>query len=74
VSAEWDFEGYGKFSVKGIVKSVNSTGSSVMLNTTYTFKKAGTYFVTLRGISQRKANDTPFARIQNLERVRVVVK
>lgn len=74
VSAAWDFEGDGKFPGKGILKSINSTGSRVKLSTTYTFRKAGTYFVTLRGISQRTADVTPFARIQNLERVRVIVK
>ena len=74
ISAEWDFEGEGTFPVKETLKPINSTGSNVSLKTTYTFKKAGTYFVTLRGISQRNADETPFAKIQNLERVRVVVK
>ena len=43
--------------------------------TTYTFKKAGMYFPTLSVASQRDGDaKTPFARIQNLDRVSVVVK
>ena len=39
------------------------------------FEKPGTYFVALRAISQRQGDKTtPYARIQNMDRVRVVVK
>jgi hypothetical protein len=42
---------------------------------THAFAKPGTYFATLRAISQRQGDaKTPYARIQNLARVRVVVK
>ena len=61
----------GKFPVKATFKKDNK----VTITTTYTFTKAGTYFPTLRIASQREGDDkTPFARIQNLDRVRVVVK
>jgi hypothetical protein len=47
----------------------------VTLKTTYAFSKPGTYFPTLRAVSKRQGDGkTPFARIQNLGRVRVVVK
>lgn len=53
----------------------NKTGSRVTLKTIYTFSKPGTYFVTLKGVSQRQGDATdPFTRIQNLARVRMVVE
>jgi len=71
VSAEWDFEGAGTFSVVEKLK----TGDRVSLKATHTFSKPGTYFSTLRVAAQREGDSTiPFARIQNLGRVRVVVK
>ena len=73
VSAEWDFEGAGDFPVK--VRIARPYAARVSLRTTYTFAKPGTYFPTLRAASQRHGDDaTPFARIQNLDRVRVVVR
>ena len=75
VAAEWDFEEAGTFPVEGKFISTNKTGSHVTLKKTYTFSKVGTYFTTLRVISQREGDaKTPYARIQNLERVRVVIK
>lgn len=72
VAADWDFAGSGTFPVTG---KITQAASRVMLKTTYTFSQAGTYFPTLRAVSQRQGDaDTPFARIQNLGRVRVVVK
>ncbi|GAB4018972.1 hypothetical protein GCM10028808_55080 [Spirosoma migulaei] len=75
ISAEWDFDGAGTFPVKGKIIPSGNTGSSVSLKTAYTFSKAGTYFPTLRVTSQRQGDaKTPFGRIINLGRVRVVVK
>jgi hypothetical protein len=75
VSADWDFEGDGTFPEAGKLKLVDKTGSRATLNTTYKFTRPGTYFATLRAVSQRQGDtNTPFARIQNLDRVRVVVK
>ena len=75
VAAEWDFEGSGKFPIAGKFALTNKTGSRATLTATYTFSKPGTYFPSLRVTSQRQGDaKTPYARIQNLGRVRVVVK
>lgn len=75
VAAQWDFEGKGTFDVLGKLIPDNENVNRVTLKTSYKFSKAGIYFVTLRAISQRQGNTkTDFARIQNLDRVRVVVK
>ena len=71
VSADWDFEGAGTFPIHSKIKN----GKITRLKTNYTFSKPGTHFPTLRVASQREgATQTPFARIQNLDRVRVVIK
>jgi hypothetical protein len=74
VSAEWDFEGTGAFSVSE--KMVTSKGAGPMtLKSSHAFSRPGTYFVTLRVSSQRRGDEkTPYTRINNLDRVRVVVK
>ncbi len=70
VSADWDFEGGGTFPVSSKIKN-----DKLHLKTRYTFLKPGTYFPTLRIAVQREGSaETAFARIQNLDRVRVVVK
>jgi hypothetical protein len=71
VSAQWDFEGAGTFSIDEKI----TPASSIKLKTTHTFSKPGTYFTTLRVTSQRQGDaKTLYTRIQNLDRVRVVVK
>jgi hypothetical protein len=73
--AGWSFETSGTFPIKGEITPSDKTGSRVALKTTYTFSKKGTYFPTLRVASQREGDArTTFTRIQNLDRVRVVVK
>lgn len=75
VAAEWDFEGNGTFPVKEKLKSEQKSGERITLKATHTFSRPGTYFVTLKGVSQRQGDATdPFTRIQNLDRVRVIVK
>lgn len=75
VSAEWDFEGAGTFAVEGKLIPDGKNSLRVTLKTTHVFKKPGTYFTTLRGISQREGDaKTAYARIQNLARVRIVVQ
>lgn len=75
ISAEWDFEGLGTFPVSSELTAENSKGTKTIIKTTYTFHKPGTYFVTLRATSQREGDaQTPYARIKNLGRVRVVVR
>lgn len=78
ISAEWDFDGTGKFALKQGIKQAgaNTTENQVKLSTVHAFSKPGTYYVALRATSQRDA-ETPFASftcIHNLGRVRVVVK
>ena len=73
VSAEWDFDGSGAFAEKA--KLPGGSGSSLTLTTRHSFTAPGTYFPALRIASERKGNAaTPYARIQNLGRVRVVVE
>ncbi|MDB5279630.1 MAG: hypothetical protein JWR61_4585 [Ferruginibacter sp.] len=71
----WIFDKSASFPVKATLTPADKTGSRVTLKTTYTFSKPGTYFPTLRVASQRQGDTkTLFTRIQNLDRVRVVVK
>ncbi|MDF0541659.1 hypothetical protein PX699_04860 [Sphingobium sp. H39-3-25] len=72
IAAEWDFEGAGAFAVTSPLKRGLKVASVTI---THRFDKPGTYFPALRGISQRQGDaKTAFGRIQNLGRVRVVVK
>jgi hypothetical protein len=72
VAAEWDLLGAGDYPVAG---ELAAPGASVTVRTTYTYSKPGTYFPVLRATSQRDGDSrTPYARVQNLGRVRVVVK
>jgi hypothetical protein len=73
VEAEWDFEGKGDYPVLGKFQS-DAAGTRATVSTTYSFSKPGTYFPALRAASQRRPDGTPYARIENLARVRVVVK
>jgi hypothetical protein len=73
VAAEWDFEGAGNYPVAA--QLTNTDSSRVAMQATYSFSNPGTYFPVLRATSQREGDSkTPYARIQNLGRVRVVVK
>lgn len=75
VSAEWDFEGAGTFPIKQKNIVFDKKTGRATVKTTYKFTKSGTYFPTVRVASQREGDTkTAFARIQNLDRVRVVVK
>ena len=72
VAAEWDFDGAGAFPVSSRV----ATGAKrVTVKVTHRFDRPGTYFPALRGVSQRGSDPrTPYARLANLGRVRVVVE
>jgi hypothetical protein len=75
VAAEWDFEGVGTFPITTKFKWTDKSASRYTVKTTYKFTKSGTYFPTLKVTSQRQGDaKTPFTRVQNLGRVRVVVK
>ena len=72
VDADWDFEGAGDYPVPG--PRFDGSQWSVRLTAEHTFAEPGTYFPALRVTAQRQGKvDTPFARVQNLGRVRVVV-
>lgn len=70
VDIAWDFDGTGQFEAVA-----GSRGrQSATIKAAHHFTKAGTYFVGLRGTSQREGYiDTPYGKLVNLARVRVVV-
>ena len=71
----WSFEHSSTFPIAAKIPASGNPASAVLLETTYTFTKPGTYFPTLRVASQRQGDaTTPYTRIQNLDRARVVVK
>ena len=73
VAAEWDFDGQGNYPQPTEAGQLGK--SEVQLRITHTFPKTGTYFPALRVASQRDGDfSTPFTRVQNLGRVRVVVR
>lgn len=75
VSAEWDFEGDGTFPIKQKQISFHEKNGIMVIKITYKFSKVGTYFPTVRIASQRNGDaKTTFTRIQNLDRVRVIVE
>jgi len=77
VDAAWDFDGSGLFkdAVNLTGAKISKDGLNVELQTTRVFNKSGIYFPVLRVVSQRKGDTkTPYTRIQNLDRVRVVVQ
>ena len=72
--AEWDFEGVGDYPVVQKFGDTDSAFTTLTVTTTYAFSEPGTYFPVLRATSQRQGDaKTPFARIHNLGRARVVV-
>ena len=73
ISAQWDFDDDGI--IDQPVTLADDTGAQIALKASFTFDKPGTYFTVLHGVSQRDGDrTTPFARIENLARLRVVVK
>ncbi|MFW9833242.1 MAG: hypothetical protein ACFFEK_04555 [Candidatus Thorarchaeota archaeon] len=72
VHVEWDFEGEGDYPVVQKLKNTKST--NVKVKTDYTFSESGTYFPAVRATLHRNGDpETPYARVQNIGRVRVVV-
>jgi len=72
VHVEWDFEGNGDYPINENLNNTNSTHAKVKI--TYTFLEPGTYFPAIRISSHRQGDpNTPHARVQNIDRVRVVV-
>ncbi len=72
VWAAWDFDGAGTFPVLATLPK--TPAAKVTITARNSFLKPGTYFPTLKVASQRNGDaKTPYARIVNLGRVRVVV-
>lgn len=76
VYSAWDFDGSGEF--KNIVDlsqaRISENGTQVEFSISYQFDQAGTYYPSLRIATQREGDSsTPFARIQNIDRVKVIV-
>lgn len=73
VAVSWDLDGSGEFLAKENLRDTDQ--HKMTLTRTHSFSEPGTYFITLRAVSQRNGDtETPFTRIPNLDRVRVVVK
>jgi hypothetical protein len=73
IAADFDFDGSGKFSTPGKITTRN--GASAVVTVKHKFDQTGTFFPTLRVAAQREGDaQTPYTRIQNLDRVRVVVE
>lgn len=73
VWAKWDLDGSGKFATAAALPA--RPAATVTTRTSVSFAKPGTYFVTLKIESERTGDvASPYARIQNLARARVVVK
>jgi hypothetical protein len=71
VAAEWCFEGRGDYADQA---HIEVPVERLRLSATHSYAKPGTYFPVLRATSQRAGDTTtPYGRIQNLARARVVV-
>ncbi|MFN7919428.1 MAG: hypothetical protein U0Q16_04985 [Bryobacteraceae bacterium] len=74
VAAEWSLDGGPSFTAAN-PSSLRRVGGRVTVTAKHSFSKPGTYFPVLRAISQREGDSqTQYGRVQNLARVRVVVK
>ena len=72
VAAEWDFEGSGDFAV---AEEIASPQETIRVSRTHAYSRPGTYFAGLRVASHRDGDQqTPYARVQNIGRVRVIVR
>jgi hypothetical protein len=70
VATEWDFLGTGAFTETPF----GPTRRTVEVKVTFTYMTPGTYYPALRATAQREGDTaTPFALVQNLGRVRIVV-
>jgi hypothetical protein len=73
VGVEWDFDGNGDYPEMQKLKDTKS--NRVKVDTTHTFSDGGTYFPAIRATLHRQGDShTPYARVQNIGRVRVVVE
>jgi hypothetical protein len=70
VSAGWDFTGTGSFAQINIRRPK----STLHLDGSYRFTEPGTYYVALKVASSRSGVVEPFAQVEDLDRIRVVVR
>ncbi|KAI8651842.1 hypothetical protein LRP88_10851 [Fusarium phalaenopsidis] len=69
-SVQWDFEGTGDFVKKGFRKAKGNMDVTVFRK----YQKQGTYYAAARVASNRKGDaKTPYAQVQNIGRMRIVV-
>jgi hypothetical protein len=72
VAAQWDFEGAGTYP---LAEELGAPQATSRLSRTHAYARPGTYFAVLRATSQREGDArTPYGRVQNIGRVRVVVR
>jgi hypothetical protein len=72
VSAEWDFDGAGEYPL--VEARIEGDASRVTVRARHAYNEPGTYYPVLRVASQRQGDPrTPYTRILNLARSRVVV-
>ncbi len=72
VAAQWDFEGVGTFADAA---TPNEPQQRMNLLATHAYAGPGTYYPVLRATSHRQGDSKSlYARVENLARVRVVVK
>jgi hypothetical protein len=70
VSATWDFEGTGTFTPA----EIGAPAERVTLSASHAYARPGTYFAVLRVGAHREGNaETPYGRVLNLARARIVV-
>jgi hypothetical protein len=70
VAVEWDLDGTGRYAVRESFRPA----SNVVVERQWSSAEPGTHFPVVRVVSHRDGNATsPYARLQNLARVRVVV-
>jgi hypothetical protein len=71
VGADWDFEGRGQFTAH---EGLGAPAERVEITARHAYAAPGTYFPVLRVHSHRDGDaQTPYARVQNIARARVVV-
>jgi hypothetical protein len=71
VAAEWDFAGTGDF----VAAQIGAPAEQVTLSASHAYAKPGTYFAVVRAAGQREGDArTPYGRVLNLARARIVVR
>ena len=71
VALEWDVDGDGRFPVAEPI----AVADTVVVERRHSFSQPGTYFPTVRVAAHREGDPhSRYARVQNLARVRVVVR